>query len=69
MDKQDLLREIERLQSRIASQKKYLKKFKGECSAVETAERYLKQMEARLHFLKSDLAKCAQRPAPRSRAP
>ena len=52
----ELLGRIDKVKSRIASQKRQIKRWKGNPDAA-TAEQFLTHLEAKLRYLEYDLAK------------
>jgi hypothetical protein len=56
MDERELAGWIEKIKSRITSQKRQIKRCKGTEAAI-TAEQFLAHLEAKLRYLEADLAK------------
>ena len=54
-NERELLGRIEKVKSRIASQKRQIKRWKGS-PAIATAEEFLVHLEAKLRYLEADLA-------------
>jgi hypothetical protein len=67
-DERELLGRIEKVKSRIASQKRQIKRWKGNPSAA-TAEQFLGHLEAKLRCLEIDLARLRGAPPSALREP